>query len=211
MAQLEGKVAIVTGAARGLGRAYAEAMAAEGAAILACDVNNCDDTVAAIHSAGGRAEGIVTDIASMAISVLLIVLFALWLNRSKVGKATRAISDNPGLAASSGIDVDGVVRIVWIIGSVLAGFSGILWAYFRPGIRWDMGGQILLLIFAATTLGGLGTAYGALVGSLIVGVLVEASSLIIPSDLKYVGALVVLIGILLFRPQGILGRKERVG
>jgi branched-chain amino acid transport system permease protein len=147
----------------------------------------------------------------MAISVLLIVLFALWLNRSKVGKATRAISDNPGLAASSGIDVDGVVRIVWIIGSVLAGFSGILWAYFRPGIRWDMGGQILLLIFAATTLGGLGTAYGALVGSLIVGILVEASSLIIPSDLKYVGALVVLIGILLFRPQGILGRKERVG
>jgi branched-chain amino acid transport system permease protein len=152
-----------------------------------------------------------TDIASMAISVLLIVLFALWLNRSKVGKATRAISDNPSLAASSGIDVDGVVRIVWIIGSVLAGFSGILWAYFRPGIRWDMGGQILLLIFAATTLGGLGTAYGALVGSLIVGILVEASSLVIPSDLKYVGALVVLIGILLFRPQGILGRKERVG
>lgn len=151
------------------------------------------------------------DIASMAISIILIVLFALWLSRSKVGKATRAISDNPSLAASSGIDVDGVVRIVWIIGSVLAGFSGILWAYFRPGIRWDMGGQILLLIFAATTLGGLGTAYGALVGSLIVGILVEASSLVIPSDLKYVGALVVLIGILLFRPQGILGRKERVG
>ena len=66
MAQLQGKVAIVTGAARGLGRAYAEAMAAEGAAILACDVNNCDDTIAAIRSAGGQAEGILTDIASMA-------------------------------------------------------------------------------------------------------------------------------------------------
>ena len=153
----------------------------------------------------------ITDIVSMGLSVILIIAFALWLSRSKIGKATRAISDNPSLAASSGIDVDGVVRIVWIIGSVLAGFSGILWAYFRPGIRWDMGGQILLLIFAATTLGGLGTAYGALVGSLIVGVLVEGSSLFIPSDLKYVGALVILIGILLFRPQGILGRKERVG
>jgi 3-oxoacyl-[acyl-carrier protein] reductase len=66
MAQLEGKVAVVTGAARGLGRAYAEAMASEGAAILVCDVNNCDETVAAIRSAGGRAEGILTDIASMA-------------------------------------------------------------------------------------------------------------------------------------------------
>jgi len=152
-----------------------------------------------------------TDILSMALSVLLIIAFAWWLTFTKIGKATRAISDNPSLAAASGIDVDGVVRIVWIIGSLLAGFSGILWAYFRPGIRWDMGGQILLLIFAATTLGGLGTAYGALVGSIIVGLLVEGSSLIIPSDLKYVGALVVLIGILLFRPQGILGRKERVG
>lgn len=66
MSQLEGKVAIVTGAARGLGRAYAEAMAHEGAAILACDINSCDDTVAAIVAAGGRATAAVTDISSMA-------------------------------------------------------------------------------------------------------------------------------------------------
>jgi 3-oxoacyl-[acyl-carrier protein] reductase len=66
MPQLEGKVAIVTGAARGLGRAYAQAMASEGAAILACDINPCDDTVAAIIAAGGRAAAAATDIASMA-------------------------------------------------------------------------------------------------------------------------------------------------
>ena len=66
MSQLAGKVAIVTGAARGLGRAYAEAMAREGAAIFACDINSCDDTVAAIEAAGGRAVGAVTDITSMA-------------------------------------------------------------------------------------------------------------------------------------------------
>jgi 3-oxoacyl-[acyl-carrier protein] reductase len=66
MPQLEGKVAIVTGAARGLGRAYAEAMAAEGAAILACDINSCDDTVAAIVDAGGRAAAAHTDVADMA-------------------------------------------------------------------------------------------------------------------------------------------------
>ncbi|MEM1152604.1 MAG: SDR family oxidoreductase [Pseudomonadota bacterium] len=65
MAQLAGKVAIVTGAARGLGRAYAEAMAAEGAAVLACDLNSCDDTVAAIESAGGRASSAITDITDM--------------------------------------------------------------------------------------------------------------------------------------------------
>jgi 3-oxoacyl-[acyl-carrier protein] reductase len=66
MSQLAGKVAIVTGAARGLGRAYAEAMAAEGAAVFVCDINPCDDTVAAITAAGGRAASAVTDIASMA-------------------------------------------------------------------------------------------------------------------------------------------------
>ena len=66
-------------------------------------------------------------------------------------------------------------------------------------------------VFAAVTLGGLGTAFGALIGSIIVGLLVEVSTLWIPSDLKYVGALVVLIVILLFRPQGILGRRERIG
>lgn len=153
----------------------------------------------------------VTDIASMIISIVVIVALAWWLLNTRIGKATRAVSDNPSLAAASGIDVDQVVRIVWIIAAALAGLSGVLWAYFRPGIRWDMGAQILLLVFAAVTLGGLGTAFGALVGSIIVGVLVEVSSLWIPADLKYVGALVVLIVILLFRPQGILGRRERIG
>ena len=66
-------------------------------------------------------------------------------------------------------------------------------------------------MFAAVTLGGLGTAFGALIGSIIVGMLVEVSSLWIPADLKYVGALGVLIIVLLFRPQGILGRRERIG
>jgi branched-chain amino acid transport system permease protein len=153
----------------------------------------------------------VVDIWSMAICLVVILGFAWWLLNTKTGKATRAISDNSDLAAASGIDVDRVVRVVWIVAAALAGLAGVLWAYFRPGIKWDMGAQILLLIFAAVTLGGLGTAFGALLGALIVGLLVEVSSLVIPSDLKYVGALVILIVILLIRPQGILGRKERIG
>jgi len=148
---------------------------------------------------------------SMATSVVLLIAVAFWLLRTRVGKATRAISDNPGLAAASGINVDRVIRIVWILAAALAAIAGVLWAYFRPGVKWDMGGQVLLLIFAAVTLGGLGTAFGALIGSLIVGMLVEISTLWIPSDMKYVGALAVLIIILLVRPQGILGRKERLG
>ncbi|MFC5860345.1 branched-chain amino acid ABC transporter permease [Agromyces flavus] len=151
------------------------------------------------------------DVISMATSIVVLLAVAYFLLRTRIGKATRAVSDNAPLAAASGIDVDRVIRIVWVLGAVLAGLSGILWAYFRPGVSWDMGFQILLLIFAAVTLGGLGTAFGALVGSLIVGLFVELSTLWLPSDMKYVGALVVLILVLLFRPQGILGRRERIG
>ena len=151
------------------------------------------------------------DVASMGISIVLIIAVAFWLLRTRIGKATRAISDNPGLAAASGINVDRVIRIVWILATTLAAVAGVLWAYFRPGVKWDMGVQVLLLIFAAVTLGGLGTAFGALIGAIIVGILVEISTLWIPPDMKYVGALAVLIIILLVRPQGILGRKERLG
>lgn len=151
------------------------------------------------------------DLISMGVSIAVILAVAYFLLGTRVGKATRAISDNPQLASASGINVDRVVRIVWILAGVLAALSGILWAYFRPGVRWDMGTQMLLLIFAAITLGGLGTAFGALLGALIVGFVVETSTLFIPSDLKYAGALVVLILILLVRPQGLLGRKERLG
>jgi len=152
-----------------------------------------------------------TDVASMGVSVVVLLGVAYFLLRTRIGKATRAVSDNPSLAAASGIDVDRVIRIVWVMAGGLAGLSGILWAYFRPGVSWDMGFQILLLTFAAVTLGGLGTAFGALIGALIVGMFVELSTLIIPSDLKIVGALVILILVLLVRPQGILGRKERIG
>lgn len=153
----------------------------------------------------------IVDMASMGISIVVLVAVAYWLLRTRTGKATRAINDNASLSAASGIDVDRVVRIVWILGTVLAGLSGILWAYFRPGIKWDMGWQILLLIFAAVVLGGLGTAFGALVGSIIVGLLVELTPLWFSADIKYVGPLLILIIVLLFRPQGLLGQKERVG
>lgn len=151
------------------------------------------------------------DMVSMGLSLLVLLAVSYWLLRTRIGKATRAVADNRQLAAASGIDVERVTRIVWVLGGALAGLSGVLWAYFRPGIKWDMGVQILLLIFAAVVLGGLGTAFGALIGSLVIGILVEVSTLWIPSDIKYVGALGVLILVLLFRPQGLLGRRERVG
>ena len=149
-------------------------------------------------------------IMSTSVGLLLLIGATLWLLRSKMGKASRAVADNPALAAASGIEVEAVIRSVWILGALLAAFAGIM-VTLNQGVSFLMGQDMLLLIFAAVTLGGLGTAYGALVGSLVIGVLIQLSTLIIPTELKYVGALFILIIILLVRPQGILGRKERVG
>jgi len=153
------------------------------------------------------------DLASMAVSIVVITAVGYALLRTRIGRATRAVSDNPALASASGIDVDKVIRLVWTVAAALAGLSGILYSLvIQHGMRWDSGLQILLLLFAAVTLGGLGTAFGALVGSLIIGLVVELAPVLgAPGDLKYASALLILILLLLVRPQGILGRAERVG
>ncbi|SFP37932.1 branched-chain amino acid transport system permease protein [Geodermatophilus dictyosporus] len=147
---------------------------------------------------------------SIIISVVVLVLVAVMLQRTKIGKAMRAVADNRDLAASSGINVNRVILVVWMMGGSLAALGGVLLGL-SDQVRWDMGFQLLLLMFAGVTLGGLGTAYGALVGSVIVGVFVQMSTLVIPNDVKYVGGLLLLIVILVIRPQGILGSRARIG
>jgi branched-subunit amino acid ABC-type transport system permease component len=151
-----------------------------------------------------------TDVAGAVVAILLLLGVAYVLLRTKIGKATRAVADNRSLAAASGIDVEGVIRTVWIGGAALAALAGVFVGYYQS-LRWDTGASILLLIFAAVVLGGLGTAFGALIGSIVIGVFINVSTIWIPENLKYVAALVVMILILLFRPQGILGRRDRVG
>ena len=150
---------------------------------------------------------------AMGIALVMIGVVGFVLVRTRIGQATRAVSDNPALAAASGIDVDRIIRLVWTAAAGLAGLAGVLYALvISNGIRWDTGMQILLLLFAAVTLGGLGTAFGAFVGSIIIGLVVElAGPLGAPGDLKYAVALAILIILLLVRPQGLLGRAERVG
>jgi len=150
------------------------------------------------------------DVIIVIISSVVLIGVGLALQRTRIGKAMRAVSDNRDLAESSGIDVEKVIRTVWIAGGALAGLGGVLFGLTET-IGWEMGFRILLLMFAGVTLGGLGTAYGALFGSLIVGVFIQTSTLVIPSDMKNAGALLVLALILLVKPQGLLGRAERIG
>lgn len=150
-------------------------------------------------------------IVSALIALAVIIAVTLFLYKTRFGRATRAVCDNPALAAASGINVDQVVRIVWILSCAMAALSGVLLGIYLNGISWNTGATLILLMFAAVTLGGLGTANGALIGSLVIGIVSDMSSLVIPNDMRYASALAILIIVLLVRPQGIFGKQQRVG
>lgn len=149
------------------------------------------------------------DAVAMLVSIIILVAVGVGLGLTRTGRAMRAVADNRDLAESSGINVERVIAQVWIFGGALAALSGVFFGF--DSVKWELGSRILLLVFAAVTLGGLGTAFGALVGALIVGVAINWSTLVIDTELKNMTAMLVLILALLLRPQGILGKKQRIG
>jgi len=141
--------------------------------------------------------------ATVAIVATLVYLL---LFRSRIGKAMRATSDNPDLARVSGIDTDQVIRWTWAIGGALVAVAGVLLAI-QAQLKPELGFTILLPLFAATILGGIGSPQGALVGAMIVGVTQEVSVEFVAPGYKFAVAFVILILILLLRPQGLFGAK----
>lgn len=148
---------------------------------------------------------------SVAIAVVVLAAVAFTLSRTRLGRATRAVSDNPALAAATGIKVESIITRVWVVSAALASLGGVLLALYLNTTRFNFGSTLLLLMFAAITLGGLGSPAGAVLGALVIGLVVELSTLFLPNDMRYASALVILILVLLIRPQGILGRAERIG
>ena len=145
--------------------------------------------------------------------ILVMILIGLLLTYTKLGKAMRAVRDSEELSSVSGINSDNIILITWISSSMLAGLAGVFQAIIND-VRWNMGCLILLLIFAGTVLGGIGTSFGAMVGGFIIGILVQVS-VGLPfmeghTEAKNAVALGIMIVILLFRPQGIFGQKERI-
>ena len=145
--------------------------------------------------------------------IVVMVIIGLLLTYTRLGKAMRAVRDSEELSSISGINSDNIILFTWISSSMLAGLAGIFQAVIND-VRWNMGFLILLLIFAGTVLGGIGTSFGAMVGGLLIGILVQVS-VGLPfmeghTEAKNAVALAIMILILLFRPQGIFGRKERI-
>jgi neutral amino acid transport system permease protein len=152
---------------------------------------------------------------AVAVVVALAVapLVALFLARTRLGKQMRAVADNRDLAAVSGIDVERIGVYVWILAGGLAGLAGIMLGLGQGTFDPNMGLGPLFLIFTAVVLGGIGSAYGALVAGLALGLAMELSTwdlLFGGLDSKYkpVLAFVVLILLLLYRPQGLFGKAR---
>jgi branched-chain amino acid transport system permease protein len=143
---------------------------------------------------------------SLAVVGVIVVALYLFLERTKIGRAMRATADNPELARISGIDAARVIRWTWAIGAGLLTVGGVLYGV-QSQLQPVMGWNFLLAFFAATILGSIGNIYGALAGSLVVGIVQQVSTLWISPGYKPGVALAVLILILLVRPQGLFARE----
>lgn len=141
----------------------------------------------------------------LAVVAILVILLYLFLQRTRMGKAMRATSDNPQLALVTGIDTDRVISWTWLLGAGLAAAGGVLYGI-DAQLRPDMGWSFLLPLFAAVILGGIGNPFGALVGGLVLGVAQQVSTAYLLPTYKPAVAFLLMIIILLVRPQGIFGK-----
>lgn len=151
----------------------------------------------------GRTELIVT-----LLGIAVIVLVAIGLRSSSLGKQTRALADDIDLAETTGIDTDRIVLITWAVSGALAGLAGIVYALPAGAANPNIGFSLILSIFAAVVVGGIGNAYGALAGGLLIGLVQEWATLVIEPSMKVAVGFAMLILVLLIRPQGLFGRAR---
>lgn len=151
---------------------------------------------------------------SIVLAAVVLVLVGLLLARTRSGKSMRALSDNGALASVSGIDVNRTIVLTWALAGGLAGLSGVLLGLVQVSFDPNAGFLLLLPIFAAVLLGGIGSAYGALAGGMALGLVMEISTWDgfaggVSPVYKPVVAFAILTVVLLVRPQGLLGQRLR--
>jgi branched-chain amino acid transport system permease protein/neutral amino acid transport system permease protein len=142
------------------------------------------------------------------VAVIVVTFVHYFLRHTKMGKAMRAAADNMALARVSGINTERVILWTWVIGGALAATAGILAGIENKFITPELGWQMLLSVFAAVILGGLGNPYGAILGGIVIGVSEEVSTAFIPTGYKPAVAFVIMILMLLIKPTGLLGRRR---
>jgi branched-subunit amino acid ABC-type transport system permease component len=139
----------------------------------------------------------------IAAGVIAMLLIHVLLRYTKFGKAQRAVSDSRALARTTGINVDQIVQLTWLLAGAMAGFAGFVLGASVGTLSPTLGFSFLLVIFAAGIVGGIGKPYGAMAGALLIGMAMEISALYLPADYKEVIAFGLLILTLLVRPYGL--------
>lgn len=151
----------------------------------------------------------VQQIVIMAIAVVVMIAIHALLKYTTLGKAMRAMSDDPELARVSGIKIDRIRDLTWLLSGFLAGLAGVVYAINVNSFTPSLGSSFLFVIFAAVILGGIGSPYGAIIGSVVIGVVMEVSAAFIDSAYKVVVAFAILIIVLLIRPEGIFRMRGK--
>jgi len=142
------------------------------------------------------------------VTIVLVVLVHAFLKYTKMGKAMRATADNNALARVTGVNTNRVIVWTWVIGGALAATAGILAGIENKFITPELGWQMLLSIFAAVVLGGIGNPYGAIVGGMVIGITEEVSTAFISTGYKPAVAFIIMILMLLVKPTGLLGKRR---
>lgn len=139
-------------------------------------------------------------------AIVLVVALHVFLQYTKTGKGMRAMADNIDLAKVSGINTEQMVLWTWALGAIMACAAG-MFLGLDTQLNVTMGWKVLLPIFAAAILGGIGSPYGAIVGGLVIGLASELSTLVISPAYKLAVAFAILVGMLVCRPEGLLGGR----
>ena len=147
------------------------------------------------------------DLAIIFITALSVLALYLFLSRTMMGKWMRATAENPTLAQVNGIDTRVVIRWTWIVGASLAAIAGTLQGHIVE-LRPEMGFNLLLPMFAALILGGVGNVYGTVLGALIIGLSQTIAVAVGLSAYREAVSFLLMLSILLVRPQGLLGERE---
>ncbi len=142
----------------------------------------------------------------LALTLIIVAGLHLFLRYSVLGRSMRATAINPALAQVTGIDPERVLRATWLIGGALAAVAGVF-AGITLQLRPTMGVDLLLPLFAAVILGGIGSIWGAVLGGLLVGLAESASVTLVGAEYRAAAAFLVLIAILLIKPNGLFGEK----
>lgn len=142
------------------------------------------------------------------LALAVVVSLHLFLTYSRTGMAMRAMAESPALAQVCGIEVDAVIRTTWILSGALAALAGVF-AGLTPQLHPEVGYNLLLALFAAAILGGTGSLAGAVVGGLLVGLAENVSVLAINPGYKGAMPFLLLLAILILRPQGLFGEKQQ--